>query len=1050
MSPLLLSNSKSIPIRIMRAKIQHGTIMLVVILLTITSPIYLTAQDNLDNCRAQDSLVLADFYKNTLGEDWLIKWDLTQPIDTWYGVRLDENGCVTCLDLDGDADCAITVSSGNGLTGSIPSKIGQLDSLKILCLGNNRITGSIPSTLYDLQGIEFIDLFGNEIIGPLPANLGNATNLQILSLAGNNLIGPIPASIGQLQNLQELYLSNNNLIGPLPSSIGGATSLRRVRLNNNEIDGPIPPQVGDLSELVILNIAQNYMSGPIPAEMGQLNNLMGLFLEYNRLESDFPEELGNCLSLVQLRLSHNNISGELPLSLGNLSFLEQFIVNDNQLEGCIPPAIGQCVRLTDLRLDQNNLSCGLPDEMGNLVNLRIANFSHNQLRDGLPISIQNLITLQELDVSNNNLSEPIPAEITKMSSLKMLRAQDNRIIGPLPAGLDALERVIEVNLANNKIDGTIPLSYGQTIGLVKLYLNNNRLSGCFPETLSDDCDKDYNFTDNPMLPWEGDHTQLCAGNNQIEAPCSSDPTIQNETIQDDCSCSRFICTPVNIIQDAFLCLHESININGQEYEATGQVVETLETSMGCDSIVTYNIFSMDLSIQTENAQCADDETGSADISTSLNGSFDYSIRNEMGEEIFSGVDKSTLPSLRQILSPGRYQLTVRETNMQCVIDTSFVIVADHMAAEVTYIQGIQCDDQSYEINGASYDQNNLSGTEILKTINGCDSTVVIDLIYLSPVTTKIDAICENEASGVIEGSLSDGAEYVCVITDASNAIVYNETLTGEFNTGQNLMAGDYYIAMTTTDNDCVYTTQLKLEAQHSTPEPVLLIQEICQGEEIEMFGTIYNQENLLGTAIIPSVYGCDSTINIELEFFDEILAYDDSVNVESNLININVLENDEYDTAAELTLTIIDTTHITSVEVDGAYLNVEIASSYSGLSYIEYEICNTSCDEICSRARLTLLSAKDAYQTGVITPNGDGYNEVMIVSGYEAYEVIERASINIVNRWGQTVYSADEYKNDWSGNLNGDSSSPLPEGVYYYHLTYRNGASKLGSVSIIR
>ncbi len=1033
----------------MRAYIQHLGIILVVILLSITNPIQLSSQDNL--CRAQDSIVLADIYNNTISDNWRVKWDLSQPMDTWFGVKLNASGCVECLDLDGEAECGITVSIGNGLGGSIPAKIGNLDSLKILCLGNNRITGSIPSTIFDLRKLEIVDLFGNEIIGPLPASLGNATNLKILSLGGNNLIGPIPASVGNLKNLEELYLSNNNLIGPLPSSLSGAIQLRRIRLNNNQIDGQIPPELGELSELTNLNISDNLLVGEIPEEFGQLSELTNLFLANNKLSSDFPEELGNCEELVRLRLCHNNLGGEIPASIGMLTKMEQFHANDNQLEGCIPPEIGQCISLTDFRVDQNNLSCEIPKEFGHLVNLRNANLSYNQLINGLPSTIDDLNIIQELNVSDNNLTGPLPAEFIGMSSLKTFRGQNNKIEGPLPQGLDALERVIEIDLSNNKIDGSIPPSYGETNRLIKLFLNNNRLSGCFPESLKDDCDKQFDFTDNPQLPWLGDLQPLCTNIPQVDAPCSSDPTIQNETIQADCSCRLFVCTPVNIVQDAFLCSDETINISGQEYSETGQVIETLETSVGCDSVVTYNIVRMNLSIQTENAQCEDDESGSANIQSNIDGNFDYSIKNEIGEELFSGVGKTSLPSLSQILPPGSYRLSIRENNMQCAIDTSFVIAANHSAAEVTYIEGIQCDDQTYEVNGSTYDQNNLSGTESLKTINGCDSTVVIDLIYLSLATTKTDAICENDPTGIIEGSLSNsGIEYTCVISDASNTEVYNETVTGEFNTGQTLAAGDYNLVMTTSDSGCVYTTQLRLESQHATPEPNLIIEEICQGEEIDLFGTIYNADNTSGTAIIPSFYGCDSTINIELEFFTEALAYDDRINVESNIVSIDVLENDEYDTSAELKLTIIDTAKITSVEVDGAYLNVEIDEAYSGLSYIEYEICNTDCDELCSRARLTLISATDAYQTGVITPNGDGYNEVMVLSGFEAYEIIEGASINVINRWGQTVYSTDEYKNDWSGNLNGNSSSPLPEGVYYYHLTFQNGSSKLGSVSIIR
>lgn len=97
-----------------------------------------------------------------------------------------------------------------------------------------------------------------------------------------------------------------------------------------------------------------------------------------------------------------------------------------------------------------------------------------------------------------------------------------------------------------------------------------------------------------------------------------------------------------------------------------------------------------------------------------------------------------------------------------------------------------------------------------------------------------------------------------------------------------------------------------------------------------------------------------------------------------------------------------------------------------------------------------IVGSVDEYNQGVITPNGDGYNDVLVIPGYEAFELIERARVNVVNRWGQVIFSSESYKNDWAGTLYGDAGKPVPEGVYYYHLLFKNGTSKLGSVSLIR
>ena len=36
----------------------------------------------------------------TNGASWNNTWDLSQPMSTWYGITLNESGCVTEINLD--------------------------------------------------------------------------------------------------------------------------------------------------------------------------------------------------------------------------------------------------------------------------------------------------------------------------------------------------------------------------------------------------------------------------------------------------------------------------------------------------------------------------------------------------------------------------------------------------------------------------------------------------------------------------------------------------------------------------------------------------------------------------------------------------------------------------------------------------------------------------------------------------------------------------------------------------------------------------------------
>lgn len=81
----------------------------------------------------------------------------------------------------------------------------------------------------------------------------------------------------------------------------------------------------------------------------------------------------------------------------------------------------------------------------------------------------------------------------------------------------------------------------------------------------------------------------------------------------------------------------------------------------------------------------------------------------------------------------------------------------------------------------------------------------------------------------------------------------------------------------------------------------------------------------------------------------------------------------------------------------------------------------------------------------VLTPNGDGKNDTWKILNSDAFEVLH---IKVVDRWGKTVYQADNYTSAWDGNVNLDA---LPEGTYFYLITFdESDRVYKGAVSILR
>ena len=79
----------------------------------------------------------------------------------------------------------------------------------------------------------------------------------------------------------------------------------------------------------------------------------------------------------------------------------------------------------------------------------------------------------------------------------------------------------------------------------------------------------------------------------------------------------------------------------------------------------------------------------------------------------------------------------------------------------------------------------------------------------------------------------------------------------------------------------------------------------------------------------------------------------------------------------------------------------------------------------------------------VITPNSDGTNDV-----FEIQNLPENTKVLILNRWGNIVFSSDNYQNNWDGKDN--SGRALVDGVYTYKFTTKAGKTGHGFVHLVR
>ena len=119
---------------------------------------------------------------------------------------------------------------------------------------------------------------------------------------------------------------------------------------------------------------------------------------------------------------------------------------------------------------------------------------------------------------------------------------------------------------------------------------------------------------------------------------------------------------------------------------------------------------------------------------------------------------------------------------------------------------------------------------------------------------------------------------------------------------------------------------------------------------------------------------------------------------------------------------------IVSYTADGK-LKLLPASSFTGGDYLTYRLCRNGCD-YCSEAKAVLEMAgfDDCSVPTIFTPNQDGINDYLVIPCLMSGQY-PGARLSVYNVWGDEVYHADAYQNDWDGTYRG---APVQEGTYYY------------------
>ncbi|HET7733391.1 MAG TPA: gliding motility-associated C-terminal domain-containing protein, partial [Paludibacter sp.] len=175
-----------------------------------------------------------------------------------------------------------------------------------------------------------------------------------------------------------------------------------------------------------------------------------------------------------------------------------------------------------------------------------------------------------------------------------------------------------------------------------------------------------------------------------------------------------------------------------------------------------------------------------------------------------------------------------------------------------------------------------------------------------------------------------------------------------------------------------------------------------------------------------------------------------NISSSGNTLNVNNAFNGISDTNLLLDRSLLNANSRDSIIIE---VNANPAGYAGELFNTSYLDAVTTVGKIVgapSDKATTVLPNVDLTIPEGFTPNGDGYNDNFVIVRTELVKI----KLLIFNRWGNQVYSSNDYQNDWNGKSPGGND--LPTGTYFLEIYVREAStgniikSELRSITLIR
>ncbi|MGM0650829.1 MAG: gliding motility-associated C-terminal domain-containing protein, partial [Bacteroidota bacterium] len=224
-------------------------------------------------------------------------------------------------------------------------------------------------------------------------------------------------------------------------------------------------------------------------------------------------------------------------------------------------------------------------------------------------------------------------------------------------------------------------------------------------------------------------------------------------------------------------------------------------------------------------------------------------------------------------------------------------------------------------------------------------------------------------------------------------------------------------------------TQLTVEPAYSTDNP----QTICSGDSYTFNGNTYTLAGDYNDTL-STVNGCDSIILTQLTVVDDValpvVSSNSPVCAGTDLnLTVESVDNGQYSWNSN-----------SMNGFSSTYQNPiisEVTQADAGIYFIVVSV--NGCSSETASINIIVKNCDINIPEG-FSPNGDGVNDEFVIRGIDLYS---QNTLVIFNRWGDKVFEASPYTNNWDGSSEmgiriGDGK--LPVGTYFYIFDLGDGS----------